>query len=125
MSARKDFAEAIGQFLPDNVRVIDHPKELDALPGDVRAVVMISRTAVRLAANASGALIHSFELVVIEPSTQPGIAEDALDEITDELIVALSKLNWLTWSEATRSTYDKKHPAYKFDIAAATSITKE
>lgn len=125
MSARQELAEAIAALLPDTVRVIDHPRELDAIPGDVRAVVMISRTAVRPGSNSMGALAQAFELLVIEPTTEPGGSEDSLDEITDELIEIFEELTWVAWSEATRSTYAKRYPTYKFDLTAATTITKK
>lgn len=123
MSARQQLADALAPRLPDNVRVIDHPRELDAIPGDVRAVVMISRTTVRPVR--IDTLAQAFELLVIEPTTDPGGSEDSLDEITDQLIQILEKLTWITWEAATRSTYAKRYPTYKFDLTAITEITEE
>ena len=114
MTARAELAAAITPLLPENVRVIDHPKDLDALEGTVRAVVMITRTGIK--PNGPSYLMD-FEVVVIEPkSDQDGYSEDSLDEITDELIEALDADNTLTWTQATRSTYADTLPAYKFDI---------
>jgi hypothetical protein len=117
MSSRKDLAAALTEALPETVKVIDHPKDIDAQAGSVRAVVMISRTEIAPAPNQQGSYLQTFEIVVVEPRTdQDGVSEDSLDDITDEVIEALDDLDWLRWSNCSRATYAGTHPAYKFDL---------
>lgn len=124
MTARAELAAALTPLLPARVQLIDHPKDLDAIPARVRAVIMLSRTEISCPTIA-GRLMQSVELIVIEPTIdQEGRSEDALDEITDDIIIALTKIPWLAWETATRSTYAGKHPAYKFTLTIATQ-TKE
>ena len=119
-SARAQLAAAIAPLLPANVLIIAHPKEIDAIPGTVRAVIMLSRTEIHAPKNA-GAYRQTIELVVIEPRTdQEGTSEDALDDTTDEIILALAKVPWLAWETATRAVYADTYPAYKFEITLAT-----
>lgn len=121
MNSRKAFAAAIRKQLGRRYKVIDHPRNLDAVETK-RPVVMLIRTEMKPAANAQGAYLNEIAVWIIEPKTID--AEDALDDALEDVILALDAFPGVLWTSAERSTYgDDEQPAYR--IQTTTVSTKE
>ena len=121
MGIRADLAAGLVAVLPDTIRIIDHPRDIDRIDGSTLGVVMLTRTAFEPSTR-HGSHVEVFSLDVIEPTVdQEGRSEDRLDSLAHQVRDALDAATWLTWSKATRSTYAEVYPAYQFDIRLITN----
>lgn len=68
--------------------------------------------------------LHRYALVLIPTMTEPGNADDELEALLEDVLYAIFKAGNLTWSKATRGTYqDTTYPA--FEVALDVPILKE
>lgn len=120
MSIRSDLAAALKPLLPAGTKIVDVPRGLDGIE-TARPVVMLYRERLEKAPNAIGAYFNTFALWIVSPNVDPRRAEDQLDNMLDEVIVALDSLSWLNWANAERSTFgDNQAPAYKVELTIVT-----
>ena len=121
MGARAQLAAALKPLLPSQVKLIDIPRSLDGLEAN-KPVVMLYRERLAKAPNAIGDYLATFALWVITPGIDPKRAEDALDDILDDVILALDGITFVSWTTAERSTFgDAQAPAYRIDLTVITS----
>lgn len=120
MSIRAEFAEALRAALP-GVDVIDHAKNLDALAAPA---VMLERTIVAKPPNAMGGYLVTFVVHVISPIIGRDTADDALDDTTDGVLVALDGISWCRWDTATRSVFLDSYPSYQIAVQTVTDKMK-
>src|SRR5690349_17664967 len=67
---------------------------------------------------------YGFALVLLPTKLEPGPADDELDGLLEDVLYAIDKHPQLTWSKATRATYqDTTYPAY--EVTLAVPFTKE
>lgn len=117
MNSRLGLMGALAAKLPARYKVIA-PKALDAIEPK-HPVVMVIRTNMEPGPNL-GSYISTFAVWIIEPKLID--PEDDLDDALDEVIVALDGYDFVTWTDAERSTY-LDQPAYR--LTAKTIDKKE
>jgi hypothetical protein len=121
MGARAQLAAALKPLLPSKVKLVSIPRSLDGIESR-QPVVLLYREKLEKAPNAQGDYLATFALWIITPGIDPQRAEDALDDILDDVILALDGVNFVHWSSAERSTFgDSQAPAYKIDLTVITS----
>lgn len=121
MSVRSDLANALKPLLPARTKIIDTPRSIDGLEAKT-PVVMVYRESLGKAPNAIGDYFNTFALWIISPGVDPVRAENALDDLLDEVVVALDQISWLNWTTAERSVFgDAQAPAYKVNLTVVTN----
>jgi hypothetical protein len=120
--ARTEVADLLRPALPAGWIVDDHPHTIDGLEPD-RPVVMLASGRVR-PGPALSLRANELRAWLVEPTTDPGGADDALDDLLVLLLAALDTVPLLEWPEAERGVYgDQEYPAYLVTINVNT--TKE
>ena len=122
MSARKDLATELGKLMPRTWQIID----TDELPDHIRkTAVLISQRRIQPApGNPLGSHLVSFRVYVVDPHTDSGKAEDALDSAVDSLLYAIDGLDPIRWTAAEKVIYEQ-HRAYEITIEAFSERTTE
>lgn len=116
MTIRSDLAAALKPLLPARIKIIDTPRSIDGLESN-KPVIMLYRETLAKAPNAIGTYFNTFALWIISPAIDPVRAENALDDLLDEVVVALDQITWLNWTTAERSVFgDNQAPAYKVNL---------
>lgn len=120
MGARAQLAAALKPLLPSQVKLVNVPRSLDGIETN-KPVVLLYREKLAKAPNALGDYLATFALWVITPGIDPQRAEDALDDILDDVILALDSISFVQWTTAERSTFgDSQAPAYRIDLTVIT-----
>lgn len=121
MTVRSELAAALKPLLPRQTKIVDTPRSIDGLETN-RPVVMLYRETLTKAPNAIGDYFSTFALWIISPGIDPVRAENALDSLLDQVIVALDQVSWLNWTAAERSVFgDNQAPAYKINLTVVTN----
>lgn len=120
-SARVEVAALLATAVPDGWDVDDHVHDLDGLEPD-RPRVMVGTTNVA-PGPALGLRAATLRLVLVEPTTDPGDADDALESRLEVLLNILDTLPLVAWTDAERATFADTWPAYQITLNVAT--TKE
>jgi hypothetical protein len=121
-SVRQQLADLLKPLLPSNVKIIDVPRSVDGVEAK-KPVIIIYRETRAKAPNAIGDYMDTFTLWVISPFVDVRRAEDGLDDLLDEVLLALDTITWLNWSTAERSMFgDQQAPAYKINLSV--TVTK-
>lgn len=116
MSIRSDLVAALKPLLPARIKFVDSPRSLDGLEAKT-PVVQVYRETLAKAPNAQGTYLNTFALWIISPGVDVPRAEDTLDDLLDQVVVALDQVKWLNWTTADRSVYgDAEKPAYKINL---------
>lgn len=118
---RTDVADLLRAALPAEWIVYDHARGPDNLEPD-RPVVMVAAGRVR-PGPALSLRANELRLWLVEASTDPGQADDALDDALVLVLAALDELHLAEWTEAERGTYSDAFPAYLITLNVNT--TKE
>lgn len=114
MSVRSEVADELRDVVPSAWDVQDYydvPDELDA--GRPRIMLHTARV------QPGGSLgLRRHELVVwlLDPMTEPGAVDDALDANLSILLDALDAHPLLAWTEAERGTLDESFPGYRITL---------
>ena len=67
---------------------------------------------------------YGFALILVPTQAEPGPADTELDALLEDVLYALDQDTQLTWTKATRATYqDTNYPAYQVDLVVP--FTKE
>jgi hypothetical protein len=119
MSARIELAAALKADVAD-VDVIRDLRDLSTIDPALRGALQLVRTRIE-PADTQGAFWQDFELWVAASLTDPVEVEDPLEDLVDDVILALDKLMWLTWSNGRRDNHPSGHPAYVIDVRARTT----
>ena len=121
MSIRSDLAAALKPLLPARVKIIDVPRSLDGLEPN-KPVVMLYRETVEKAPNSIGDYFNQFVIWIVSPGIDVPRAENVLDDLLDQVLVALDDITWLNWRNAERSVFgDQQAPAYKINLTVVTN----
>jgi len=114
---RKTLIDALKPLLPSDWRLIPYATNLDTIS---RPVVMLRlKTIEKLAQAPLSHRTATFTLTVIEPRTEPGPADDALDDKLIDLLAAIDDFGaGLTWSTATSVVWGDpaSNPAYDIEL---------
>lgn len=122
-SARSHVAAALKTLLPKGWKIIPHQDNFDAL--SKQPVVMIRQQRITPSPQAPlGAHAVDFEVWLIDPASDPAVAETSLDDEVDTLLYALEDNASLSWSEAERIPYDGTYQAWNIRITV-TTLRKE
>lgn len=111
---RVDVAELLTAALPATWRVDDTVHDLDGLEPD-QPVVMVGTASLTPHA-VIGLRTYALRVLLVEPSTDPGDADDALDSRLDVLLDALDDIPLLAWTNAERATFADSWPAYEVTV---------
>jgi len=112
-------AEVIGLLqvaLPNTIAVIQYQQGLDNLK---KPTVMVVVNEVTPSAVRKAAWNYQFDLYAMVPQTAKGTSDDALDDLMEVVLNALEGSaipNGVTWTKATRATFEEKFPAYNISI---------
>jgi hypothetical protein len=61
--------------------------------------------------------LYRFALILVTALTESGAADDDLDAFLEDVLFAIGKTGNITWSKATRATYqDTTYPAYEVTL---------
>jgi hypothetical protein len=120
MGIRQQLADEIAANLSKPIRVIPYASDLDALNDPV---IMLERRVQRKAANAIGAWLVEFNVHVISPVISRETADDALDDALDITLLALDKISWCSWTEATRAVFVSTFPSFIITVVTVTERT--
>lgn len=121
MSARTETVALLAAHLPADVVVMPYSRQIDP---PSKSTVMVRIDEVKPARSAWGFREYTFALVLIAAQTLAGAGDDELDALLEDVLFALEKddiPNGVTWSQATRATYQETNPAYEVAITVATS----
>ena len=123
MSARSELAALLtANLLPASQYVVmPYAREVDP---PAKSTVMV-RTDSAKPGPAIGLTTYGFALVLIAAKTEAGAGDDELDALLEDVIFALDQLSpaGITWSQATRATYQESNPAY--EVAVEVTVKKE
>lgn len=116
MDTRKELAAALKPLLPSRVKLVSVPRSLDGMEVN-KPVVLLYRERRAKAPNAIGDYMDTFALWIITPGIDPSRAEDALDDILDDVILAIDGIKWIQWTSADRSLFgDAQAAAYRIEL---------
>lgn len=120
-STRQQLAELLKPLLPSAVKIIDVPRSVDGIESK-KPVIILYRETRGKAPNSVGDYMDTFTLWVVSPFVDVRRAEDGLDDLLDEVLLALDTITWLNWSTAERSMFgDQQAPAYKITLSVTVS----
>jgi hypothetical protein len=119
MAVRSYVVKAIKPLLPRAWRFIEQQTNLDVI--DRVTVILILQDISPAPAAPRGALLARYTLTLIEPKTDPGRAETALDDSILELVQALAGVSNLVWISATRALFGENQ-AYDITLEVTTKI---
>jgi len=111
---------------------------LDAKTWDVRAkplpisqpqaaitgVIVVERQTIT-PGPAQGLLSEDHHLWVIQPSKDPQVIEDRLDQNLEDVLTVIRTLPWMAFQSANRSTFQDEYHAWDITVQVATTIESE
>lgn len=121
VNPRTEVTELLRAGLPAAWQVDDHVHDVEGMHPDT-PLVMVGTSSLA-PHEVLGLRTYTLRVVLVEPSTDPGDADDALDSRLDVLLDVLDKLPLLAWSSAERATFTDTWPAY--EVALSVTATKE
>lgn len=102
------------QFVPVQSR-IDRPS---------KPTLMLKLSSIARTPGAQGALTATAVLTVVSDKTDPGQADQHLDELLDELLAPIQKIRWVAFRGAEKVAFQTKYLAYDITLEAITAIKK-
>ncbi|KNY06864.1 hypothetical protein [Microbacterium sp. GCS4] len=102
------------QFVPVQ-KNIDRPS---------KPTLMLKLSSVSRHVAAQGVLMPTFVLTVISEKTDPGQADQHLDELLDILLAPIQRLRWVAFRGADKVSFQSKYTAYDIQLEALTAIKK-
>jgi hypothetical protein len=121
VTIRQQFGDAIAAALGDGITVVPYAKALDAI---ALPVVMLERTTVAKPSNAMGGYLVTFTVHVVSPIIGRDVADDELDDVLDQVLLALDGITWCHWTTATRSVFLDAYPSYQVNVQTVTTKTE-
>lgn len=120
MTARAVVVTALSGLVPTGIVVMPYAREIDP-PSKPTVMVRIDEVSPSQFPNAIRD--YGMALILVGTKTAPGPADDELDGLLEDVLTALDGSDQLSWSKATRATYNEQYPAYQVDLS--TISTKE
>lgn len=115
MSARKDLAAVFRKLVPRVWQIIDTDRSIDQVK---KVAVLISQRRIEPApSNPLGSHRVTFRVYVIDANSDPGAAEDALDNSVDTLLYAIDSVDAIRWTAAEKVIYQDRR-AYEITVEA-------
>lgn len=110
--ARELVADALTASLVDVV-VVDYPRQADQ--PDARRVTVAP---LRVDPPSVACPVRSYvvTLTVVTPYTEPGVADDDLDDLLELVLIALDQAG-MSWDQADRGLWLDTHHAYAVNVA--------
>lgn len=69
---------------------------------------------------------YTFALILIPSQTEPGPADEELDQLLEDVLYAIDQADTLTWTRALRATYQNStYPAYEVIVTRPIGISQE
>lgn len=120
--SRHQLADALQAALPVTYKVVPDPRSLGELDPSMSCYVQVVRQTIKNSPpNPIGDYWETFELWVIEATTDPDTAEDALDDKLTEVLGAIDEIgNWLRWRSADRRIHKSERHAYMITVETIT-----
>lgn len=118
--ARDEMVGLLQALLPSDIDVMPYAKNVDAI---ARSTVMVRIDEVTPSNMPQALRQYVFALLLLTPLTTAGPADDELDALLEDVLLALESSvndNRAIWSKATRATYEDKFPAYQVDVVVHT-----
>ncbi|MCS6563433.1 hypothetical protein [Curtobacterium poinsettiae] len=120
-SLRGWITETVKPLLPNRWALVPYLADIDA--PSVPTVAVKLQSIVPLPQAPKGTVSVSYVFTVIEPHTDAGTADRALDDDLLTFIAAISNNPSLAWTDATAVAFDDVHLAYDVTVQAVTSLT--
>lgn len=120
MTARAIVVDTLGTLVPEGINVIPYAREIDP---PTKPTVMVRIDEVNPSQFPTAIRDYGMALILIASKTAPGPADDELDALLEDVLTALDGSDQMSWSKATRATYNEQYPAYQVDLN--TISTKE
>lgn len=102
------------QFVPVQTR-IDRPS---------KPTLMLKLSSVARHPGAQSVLAPTFVLTVVSENTDPGQADEHLDELLDILLAPIQAIRWVAFRGADKVAFQTKYTAYDIQLEALTAIKK-
>ncbi len=113
---------AIKPLLPKSFKLLAYQTDPDAL-SVTQPVAMLGLKTIEPHPEAPlGVHLVTYSLILIEPKTELGVADDALEDKLVDLILAIDAVPGLRYTKAERVTLVSSNPG--FDLAITYSFTK-
>jgi hypothetical protein len=111
---RQQLLTELVPLLPYGWKVVTVERNVDAL---TKPFVMLKQQTIRKNATAPrGALTIGWTLTIVSPHQDITKAELQLDHSVASLLFAINQVGGLTWSTATKVTYEETRLGYDIDI---------
>lgn len=110
MTARADLAAYLQAQLPSTWRVL--AGLTGAAPEAGYDLAVVGTDEVSPGQVMAGSRSYGLTVIVVGKLSTPGLADDHLEALLDEVLEVLDTLPWGQWTKATRATYLETHPAF-------------
>lgn len=100
-------------LVPTGISVIPYYRDLDA---PSKPTVMVRIDEVTPSQFPQALRDYGMALILVASKTVAGPADDELDGLLEDVLTALDGSDQLTWSKATRATFNEQYPAYQVDL---------
>lgn len=123
MTAREEVISALtGTGVLDPAQVVGYARSID--PPSIPTCLVRLDDVVPSPDNPQAENLHHYSLILVPSMTETGPADDELEDFLEDVLYAIGKHGNLTWSKATRGTYqDTQYPA--FEVALDVPFLKE
>lgn len=113
--------ELLAEVEPGAFRFVPVQERLDK---PAKPTIMLKLSSVSRHPDAQGVLLASLVLTVISQKTDPGQADEHLDELLDTLLAPIQKIRWVAFRGAEKVSFQTKYMAYDITLEALTAIKK-
>lgn len=120
MTARSEVVALLQTLVPDDITVIPYSRDIDP---PAQPTVMVFIDEVTPSALPQAVRDYGMSLLLVASRTAAGPADDELDGLLEDVLTVLDSSDHLSWTKATRATFEEKYPAYQVELNVIT--TKE
>lgn len=121
MSARSELKALLTApgALPADVALLDYASQIDP---PARSTVMVRLDEVR-PHPVEGIRTYAFTLILLAAKVATGPADDELEALLEDVLLAISKPSGLAWEKAARGVYAESTPAFEVPLTVTVSAT--
>lgn len=113
MTARDEVVAVLTAAMPTGIAVLPYSRDIDP---PSQPTVMVRIDEVTPSSQPQALRDYGFALILVASKTTPGPADDELDALLEDVLTALDASEQITWSKATRATFNEQYPAYQVDL---------
>jgi hypothetical protein len=121
MSTRTQLSAYLAAALGDEYQCAPADVTLDEFPVGMKAAIIVDAPTFEPAANAQGAYMLTFPVLVVVNTGDPELDADQFDDVLPEVFAALDADTSLLWSDAKPGMYDTRKPCYTISITTTTA----